>query len=260
MRKSILGFFALLLCVALLTTSCAPEGPRQKTFDSPESPDLDLDTLQVQIDTFDVAYDAGLDSAQLNLDTMFFDGDSTTLIFQVNNYTLGMPTAHEGSMHLANSDKGQHIHFIVEDNPYQAHYSNEIRVEGDLTSKVFLAFLSRSYHLSLKHDAARYLHVPPSRSDVKPTDPIIFASRPKGSYEGIDAKSVLLDFYLVNANMPKSGYEVVVKIDGKEIDRLSEWRPYVMKGLSSRDYNLVLELQGKNGETYATASQKFTIK
>ena len=71
-------------------------------------------------------------------------------------------------MHLANSSGGQHIHLIVEDKPYEAHYTNTITVQGDLTSKVFLAFLSRSYHLSLKHEAAHYLHVPANRSDINP--------------------------------------------------------------------------------------------
>ena len=268
MRKSILGHFAILLGVALLTTSCAPEDPRQQTLDSLPVSMVDSLHLDVQIDTFiDTTYYTGIDSAALIFDTMFYDSeiDSTTLIFTVDNYTLGMPTAHDGSMHLANSAKGQHIHLIIENNPYEAHYSNEIQVKGDLSSKVFLAFLSRSYHLSLKHEEARYLHIPSSRSDINPTDPMIFASRPKGAYKGIDAESVLLDFYLVNANMPKSGYEVVVKVDGKEVDRLSEWRPYVMKGFSADgEYDLGLEIQGKNGEElggmYSTASPNFSIQ
>lgn len=258
----------MLLCVALFTTSCAHEDPRQKTWEPMSGDPVDSLQLEVQIDTFvDTTYYTGIDSAALVLDTMFYnkENDSTTLIFAVDNYVLGMPTAHEGSMHLANSANGQHIHLIVEGNPYEAHYSNEIHVKGDLTSKVFLAFLSRSYHLSLKHEAARYLHIPSSRlSDINPTDPMIFASRPKGTYEGIDAESVLLDFYLVNANMPESGFEVVVKIDGKEITRLPEWRPYVITGLTAGEYKLGLALQGKNGEgtegRYASTTQKFAIQ
>jgi hypothetical protein len=64
--------------------------------------------------------------------------------------------------------------------------------------------------------------------------------------------------------MPKSGYEVVVKINGESTARLSEWMPYVMTGLPAGDYVLNLEIQGKTGEKlggmYATASQNFSIQ
>lgn len=265
MKKSVLLSSITALILGLVLTSCAFEEARKKNYQPLIPPTGEELPLDIDIQPWVIDHDSSLDAASLSLDTMLVSFNTTgtamtTLVFNVENYTLGMLSQHSDSMHLANSSGGQHIHLIVEDRPYEAHYTNTITVEGDLTSKVFLAFLSRSYHLSLKHDAAHYLHVPLNRSDINPTSPMLFASRPKGIYEGIDAESVLLDFYLVNANMPKSGYEVVVIIDGKEIDRLQEWRPYVMKGLPAREYNLVFELQGKNGETYATANQKFTIQ
>ena len=268
MKQSALFSLVNAFLIGLVVTSCAFEEARKKTYDNlpPTGEEVSLD---IDVQPWMMDHDSSLDAASLSLDTMIVSQDSagnamTTLVFDVENYMLGMPSQHSDSMHLANSSGGQHIHLIVEDKPYEAHYTNTITVEGDLTSKVFLAFLSRSYHLSLKHDAAHYLHIPANRSDINPTDPMLFASRPKGAYKGQDAESVLLDFFVINANMPKSGYEVVVKINGESVARLSEWMPYVMSGLPTGEYVLDLELQGKTGEKlggmYATASQNFSIQ
>lgn len=268
MKKSVFLSFVNVIMMGLVLTSCAFEEARKKTYDNlpPTGQELPSD---IDINPWEMDHDSSLDEASLSLDTMMVSLDAagnpvTTLIFNVKNYTLGMPSHHGDSMHLANSSGGQHIHLIIEDKPYQAHYTNKITVEGDLSSKVFLAFLSRSYHLSLKHEAAHYLHVPANRSDINPTNSMLFASRPKGAYKGEDAESILLDFFLINANMPKSGYEVVVKINGETTARLAEWTPYVMTGLTAGDYVLDLELQGKTGEKlggmYTTASQNFSIQ
>ena len=268
MKKSVLLRLTNALILGLLVTSCAYEEARDKTFETPPPTGEEI-PLDINIQPWVMDHDSSLDAASLLLDTMMVSLDTagnamTTLVFNVENYTLGMPSHHSDSMHLANSSGGQHIHLIIEDKPYEAHYTSTITVEGDLTSKVFLAFLSRSYHLSLKHEAAHYLHIPDNRSDINPISPMLFASRPKGAYKGQDAESVLLDFYLINANMPKSGYEVVVKINGESMGRLSEWTPYVMTGLSAGDYVLDLKLQGKTGEKldgmYTTASQNFSIQ
>ncbi|MDZ7849206.1 MAG: hypothetical protein U5L96_22180 [Owenweeksia sp.] len=49
--------------------------------------------------------------------------------FEVSNYELGAQTK-EARMDLANSDNGQHIHLIVDNNPYSAHY------EADFSKKL----------------------------------------------------------------------------------------------------------------------------
>lgn len=43
--------------------------------------------------------------------------------FELEEYELGVQTETEYDYHLANSDKGQHIHFIINNEPYSAHYS-----------------------------------------------------------------------------------------------------------------------------------------
>jgi len=42
--------------------------------------------------------------------------------FEVTNYELGAQTESENATKLANSGKGQHIHFILNNQPYSAHY------------------------------------------------------------------------------------------------------------------------------------------
>ena len=58
---------------------------------------------------------------------------------------------------MANSGKGQHIHFIENNGPYSAHYDNEVIKNNDNNNKIILAFLSRSYHESLKNPNAYVL-------------------------------------------------------------------------------------------------------
>ena len=74
--------------------------------------------------------------------------------FDVNQYELGMQTLKDFDYQLANSAKGQHIHFIVNNGPYSAHYENIFSKKLKDSSNVILAFLSRSYHESVKNKNA----------------------------------------------------------------------------------------------------------
>ena len=119
------------------------------------------------------------------------------LSFKVENYVLGMQTLKDFDHKLANSDKGQHIHFIVNNGPYSAHYEENFSKPLDEESNVILAFLSRSYHESIKNkDAFILTQVGDKKIDLD--NELLFYSRPKGTYRGDAKDKVLLDFYLVN--------------------------------------------------------------
>ena len=64
-------------------------------------------------------------------------------IFKVNNYDLGAQTEDAGVKMCANSDKGQHIHLIVDDKPYAASYGKLMMwfflITDTLTFSAFLA-------------------------------------------------------------------------------------------------------------------------
>ncbi|MDE0471264.1 MAG: phosphopeptide-binding protein, partial [Ekhidna sp.] len=122
--------------------------------------------------------------------------------FDVQNYALGVQTSDAAVRGIANSEKGQHIHYIVNNGPYAAHYMSDISDQLEAGNYVVLAFLSRSYHESVKSEGAYYIEnitvgdVTPSGADL--TAPHLFYSRPKGTYTGADTAKVMLDFYLLN--------------------------------------------------------------
>ena len=94
------------------------------------------------------------DSSKLKLNELNFFDDKYNFSFEVENYELGAQTLNNSK--LANSAKGQHIHFILNNAPYSAHYSGNFSKKLEEDNNVILAFLSRSYHESVKNSNAYY--------------------------------------------------------------------------------------------------------
>ena len=200
--------------------------------------------------------------AKLELDqTMFADKElldtgATTFKFKVSNYTLGAQTPDAGTLMCANSAKGQHIHFILDNQPYQASYSPEVKATLKPGHHVLLAFLSRSYHESLKSKTAYILKEfdvakkGPDQFEAK--QPHIFFSRPKADYTGEkETKKVLLDFYLVNCTLSDKGYKIKATINGA-VFTLTKWEPYFIEGLPLGETKIKLELIDKNNKVVDT--------
>ncbi|MCP4458772.1 MAG: phosphopeptide-binding protein [Cytophagales bacterium] len=172
--------------------------------------------------------------------------------FQVDNYELGVQTADAETRGLANSGKGQHIHFIVNNGPYSAHYIPGVSNELPWGDYVVLAFLSRSYHESVKSEGAYYVEKlsvgnPQKENLVVDLDaPHMFFSRPKGTYSGEDAKKVMLDFYLVNTNLSPNGNNIRATINGEEF-LMDEWAPYYIEDLPMGEVSIKLEFLNAGG-------------
>ena len=171
--------------------------------------------------------------------------------FQAENFALGEQT--EGAIQngLANSSKGQHIHFIINNDPYSAHYDSNFSKELEADNNVILAFLSRSYHESVKNEKAYVLtQISNDKSqEIDLTKQFLFYSRPKGVYKGDDTKKLLLDFYLVNTNLSSKGNKVRLTITQRTFTHqflLDSWEPYYIEGLDKGTVNLKLELLNKN--------------
>ncbi len=181
-----------------------------------------------------------------------------TFSFSVTNYTLGAQTPDADQVMCANSAKGQHIHFILDNQPYVASYSHKIPADVKEGSHVLLAFLSRSYHESIKHKKA-YVLYPFEAGSKAATEvkfnakaPHIFFSRPKGDYIGEkEVKRIMLDFYLVNCTLSDKGYKVRATINGTEF-MFSKWEPYIIEGLPLGANKIKLELLDKNGKRVAS--------
>ena len=173
-----------------------------------------------------------------------------TFEYNVKNYQLTNMTESQHAEMLANSNKGQHIHLILNNRPYDAIYETTYQKELEPGHYVELSFLSRSYHMSLKHPEAYVLrqftvgNAPAEKVDLNA--PHMFYSRPKGTYTGPqEANNVMLDFYLVNTDLSEDGKKVRATINGKEF-MITEWRPYIIEGLPMGESTIKLELLDEN--------------
>ncbi len=180
-----------------------------------------------------------------------FDPANGTFDFAVAGYELGTQTADAGSNGLANSGKGQHIHLIVDNGPYSAHYTDQAEIDLAPGRHTVLAFLSRSYHESVKEPTAAVLTevVVSEGSDGEAFDtgaPHLFYSRPKGTYVGSDTEKLMLDFYLANVSLSADGYRVRALINGQEF-LIDQWQPYLIEGLPMGEVTVELSLLDSTG-------------
>ncbi|WP_192085893.1 hypothetical protein [Algoriphagus sp. Y33] len=172
--------------------------------------------------------------------------------FQVGDYELGAQTEKNGvASMLANSGDGQHIHFILDNMPYSAHYEPGFKREMPEGTHYLVAFLSRSYHESVKNEnsfIAEKIVVGNATDDMNVDfdQPTMIYSRPKGEYSGKDTENLLLDFFLLNTTLSENGNKVRATINGQEF-MITEWAPYVIKGLPKGEVTVKLELLDADG-------------
>ncbi|WP_432672461.1 hypothetical protein [Flavobacterium sp. SM2513] len=249
-RLSALG----LLTVALATmTSCkdkaATETSPETTIETPVKSEVAITPIE------DSKMFPGAKLTVASETATSVDADSVTfkINYKVANFELTMHTEGHNGEHMANSGQGQHIHFILDNQPYAALYKPEHEVKLKKGSEHYLmSFLSRSYHESLKEKDA-FLVERFKINDkggyeklATPTEPMLFYSRPKGEYKGADTKAILLDFFIVNTTLAKDGYKVQANVNGQDI-MLDEWRPYQITGLPMGENIIKLTLMDANG-------------
>jgi len=192
--------------------------------------------------------------------------DKVHFAYDIKNYQLSKPTL-EGSCatDCANSGQGQHIHLILNNQPYLAKYTPEFEETLSPGHYVALSFLSRSYHESIKHyeayDLRQFTVGKVKEKEVDLTQPMLFYSRPKGEYKGKETQKVLLDFYVVNATLGINDYSVRATIDGN-VFLLKSWKGYLIEGLSMGEHSVTIELLDKAGNLVKSpyASTERTIK
>ena len=184
-------------------------------------------------------------NSSLSLEDIKIDVNDYTFAFDVSDYTLGMQSLKDFDYQLANSAKGQHIHFIVNNGPYSAHYEDTFTKQFEDSSNVILAFLSRSYHESVKNSNA-YILTQVGENEIDLNKEFLFYSRPKGTYKGVDTEKLLLDFYLVNTNLSSTGNKVKATIQDTEFI-IEEWAPYYIEGLPKGEIKIKLELIDASG-------------
>lgn len=188
--------------------------------------------------------------------------------FHVTDYPLKAQTPDAGELMCANSATGQHIHVIFDDAPYSAQYTSAFDFAKEDGRYYMMAFLGKSYHESIKtpdayvaqrvsiRDNSIY-----ARSTIK--DPVLFYSRPKGTYVGKDAEKVMLDFYLLNCDLEGQAYKVLADINGEQ-HVISKWESYFIEGLPYGENTIKLTLIFNSGEIVPTklnpVTRTFTLK
>jgi hypothetical protein len=197
-------------------------------------------------------------------------GDSMMVRVDLKGVDLASPTAGEQSKGIAYSKDGQHIHVIIDDKPYMAMYKQDSFMVGGLSEGVHTlrAFPSRSWHESIKTPGAFVAHTfyvkkKTGTPVLVDGQPLLTYSRPKGDYKAEDAKQILLDFYLSNAELGADKFKVIASIDGQVKDTITEWMPYLIEGLAAGEHTVKLELVGPDGKVvpgaFNTAERKIKV-
>jgi hypothetical protein len=200
------------------------------------------------------AYDASTEFPDAKLNGFTYADGKFTYDYDSETYELGQQTTDAPTKMCANSAKGQHIHFIVNDEPYKAFYTAEFENVMEDGTYNLLSFLSRSYHESIKNGTA-YLAKKVTFEGGKLTgsedieEPMLFYSRPKGTYTGDETKKVMLDFFIANTELSEAGNQVKVTVNGEDFATVSEWKPYFLENLPMGTNTVTLELIDAAGET-----------
>ncbi|MBQ4822878.1 hypothetical protein [Aquimarina sp. MMG016] len=253
-------------------TSCKQEKKAPETMDKPET-EITEEVVKPEITLEKLEESPAYADAALILDTseeiVAKKSGEMDFSFKVENYELGAQTKGPNAQKLANSGKGQHIHFILNNQPYSAHYEPNFKKEIPEGIHHLVAFLSRSFHESVKNEnsvVVRKLVVgekPEDKLSLNMEAPTLIYSRPKGEYTGKGTEEILLDFFVLNTTLSKEGNKVRAKINDKEFT-ITEWVPHVIKGLPMGEVTIQLELIDEAGNfipgPFNKVTRKITLK
>lgn len=242
----------LFFCVIILLTSCKKESKKETTSTNTKK----VSKITITKLTDSPPYTEAVLQLKEPSETENLKEGNVDFLFEVANYNLGSQTVSPNASMLANSGKGQHIHFILNNQPYSAHYEPNFTKELPNGVHHLVAFLSRSYHESVKNEnsvVVKKVVVGKNTEDTIGIDvnsPTLIYSRPKGTYSGKDTESLLLDFFVLNTTLSETGNKVKATINGEEF-LITEWAPQVIKGLPKGDITIELELVDAKGNFIA---------
>lgn len=256
---------SLFFVLAMLFTACGGNTSTEGTDDTAESQDTPAteEMEDGKLTLTPMPKSTAYPNAEIE-SVMYEDGQFS---FEIggDEYELGVQTPDADAKMCANSAKGQHIHLIINDNPYAAKYEAEFEYELPDGEHYMLAFLSRSYHESIKTDKAfeaNKIFVEDNNfsavEDI--TEPLLFYSRPKGTYTGkAETDKVMLDFYLVGVPNFGTDHFVEADINGQTFT-IDQWQPYYIEGLPMGETTVKLTLVDAEGNAVDTPLNPVTRK
>jgi hypothetical protein len=191
--------------------------------------------------------------------------------------------------------QGNHIHVILDDNPYEAYYdlNTPFELKNVTPGKhVLRVFASRPWHESYKNDGSFQMAMftvkgggdaskptttgsgqvmannnsspaaSPSAVEMDHSKPLLTYSRPKGEYKGADADSIMIDFWLTNAKLKGDGGEYRVRyiIDDDEPQFIDKWEPIWLSGWTNGKHTVRLELIGPDGYPFKNGNFNITTR
>lgn len=255
----------MLLFMSLLSlVACNNSSQTTETDTTENTPEEEVVEMKYTLTPFS----GSTEYADASIEAMTYKAGTFDFTLGDSDYKLGVQTPDAGQKMCANSDKGQHIHLIVDNEPYSAQYTPSFQYDVADGDHYLLAFLSRSYHESIKTEAASVVHKitvadKTITAEEEVSDPMLFYSRPKGTYTGkANTEKVMLDFYLANANLGTE-YKVKADINGEE-HMIDTWQPYYIEGLPMGENTITLTLVGANDGAVATelnpVTRTFTLE
>jgi hypothetical protein len=230
----------LLLSLTLLLTAC---GGGEATTDDTSTTETAPEPAMAAVGLTPMP--ATQDFPDAKIENWSYEGGTFT--YETTGYEFAVPTPDADALMCANSGKGQHAHLIIDNEPYLAKYEPTFEHDVADGEHYILTFLSRSYHESIKNGMAhRAIKATTQKGSftkiAEITDPMLFYSRPKGTYVGKKAtENVMLDFFPVNATLGDE-YQVKVMVNGEEEFVVNEWRPYYLTGLPLGENKVQLTL------------------
>ena len=195
-----------------------------------------------------VARPAGAAPVSLRIDSpkmgQTFTGPEVTVEFTLKNYEVYFDSTRS---------KGQHIHFILDNQPYVPLYTTKPYTVKNLApgTHTIRAFPSREWHESIKDPGAFAMVTfnvgrADSQNGPDPKKPLLTYSRPKGEYVGHAADSIMVDFWVKNAKIGPGADQVRLTVDGAS-ENLTAWKPLWKTGLALGPHQFKLELLDKHG-------------
>lgn len=206
---------------------------------------------------------------------------------RLEGYALGTDSYFDRKDEVANSDKGQTLHVIIDDKPYFAvnepavdpfkeqgnYYVLSYKFElpftlgpGMHTMRIFPA---RSYGEALKGEktfvaSTFYIEDQTNPSHINLSKPYLTYNEPSDQKNLVESKPLLLDFYLSNCELSADGYKVRLTIDDSIVRTITVWQPYYIYGLKQGKHTIQLELLNAKNQVVAgpfnTAKRQITIR
>ena len=194
---------------------------------------------------------------------------------RIDGYALGSGSQSDRRDELVNSDMGQTLRVVVDNDPYFPingpslepfnvegwYYNQNYKFQVPYKLKEgfhFLrVYLARSFGESLEggrtfHSSWFFIGSKEDESKAKYlSQPFITYNEPSNLTQLIQSKPVLLDFYVSNCELTPDGYKVRMTIDKKFERTFSAWRPYYIYGLKKGKHTMHLELIDANDKVVA---------